>query len=118
MGLMDYVQQVRPHQCTFVPDESGAFTSDHGWNLPAQIDELRPMIEQARSLGVRVCLFMDPLPDAMRHAAAAGADRVELYTSPTPRPSERRRRRRCWRATRPLRKPHCAPVWASMPVTI
>jgi pyridoxine 5-phosphate synthase len=73
---------VRPHQCTFVPDESGAFTSDHGWNLPAQIDELRPMIEQARSLGVRVCLFMDPLPDAMRHAAAAGADRVELYTEP------------------------------------
>ena len=81
-GLMDYVQQVRPHQCTFVPDESGAFTSDHGWDLPAQIDELRPMIEQARSLGVRVCLFMDPLPEAMRHAAAAGADRVELYTEP------------------------------------
>jgi pyridoxine 5-phosphate synthase len=40
------------------------------------------MIEQAKSLGVRVCLFMDPLPDAMRHAAVAGADRVELYTEP------------------------------------
>ncbi len=33
-GLLEYVQQVRPQQCTFVPDESGAFTSDHGWNLP------------------------------------------------------------------------------------
>ncbi len=81
-GLMDYVQQVRPQQCTFVPDESGAFTSDHGWDLPAQAESLRPMIEQAKSLGVRVSLFMDPSPEAMRHAAAAGADRVELYTEP------------------------------------
>lgn len=81
-GLMDYVQQVRPQQCTFVPDETGAFTSDHGWNLPEQNDVLRPMIEQAKSLGVRVSLFMDPLPDAMPHAAAIGADRVELYTEP------------------------------------
>jgi pyridoxine 5-phosphate synthase len=81
-GLLDYVQQVRPQQCTFVPDESGAFTSDHGWDLPAQIAELRPLIERVKSLGVRVSLFMDPLPEAMQHAAAAGADRVELYTEP------------------------------------
>jgi len=81
-GLLDYVQQVRPQQCTFVPDECGAFTSDHGWNLPAQIAELRPLIERVKSLGVRVSLFMDPLPEAMQHAAAAGADRVELYTEP------------------------------------
>jgi pyridoxine 5-phosphate synthase len=81
-GLLDYVKQVRPQQCTFVPDESGAFTSDHGWNLPAQVDELRPMIEKAKAFGVRVSLFIDPLSEAMQHAAAAGADRVELYTEP------------------------------------
>lgn len=81
-GLMDYVQQARPQQCTFVPDETGAFTSDHGWSLPAQVEALRPMIEQAKSLGVRVSLFMDPQPEAMQHVAACGADRVELYTEP------------------------------------
>ena len=81
-GLMDYVVQVRPHQCTFVPDETGAFTSDHGWNLPADAPRLAPMIEQARGLGVRVSLFMDPVPEAMRFARELGADRVELYTEP------------------------------------
>ena len=81
-GLMDYVQQVRPQQCTFVPDETGAFTSDHGWKLPDQADALRPLIEHAKSLGVRVSLFMDPLPQAMALAASIGADRVELYTEP------------------------------------
>ncbi|HQR57692.1 MAG TPA: pyridoxine 5'-phosphate synthase, partial [Burkholderiaceae bacterium] len=27
-------------------------------------------------------LFMDPVPDAMEHAAALGANRIELYTEP------------------------------------
>jgi len=81
-GLMDYVEQVRPQQCTFVPDETGAFTSDHGWSLPADAQRLAPMIEHARTLGVRVSLFMDPAPEAMRLARELGADRVELYTEP------------------------------------
>jgi pyridoxine 5-phosphate synthase len=81
-GLLDYVEQVRPQQCTFVPDETGAFTSDHGWSLPGDAERLAPMIKQARGLGVRVSLFMDPVPEAMRLAAELGADRVELYTEP------------------------------------
>ena len=80
--LMDYVRQVRPQQCTFVPDETGAFTSDHGWELARDGDRLRPMIEQAHALGVRVSLFMDAEPQAMRLAREVGADRVELYTEP------------------------------------
>lgn len=81
-GLLDFVGEVVPQQCTLVPDESGAFTSDHGWRLPDDCERLRPVVERARALGVRVSLFMDPDPDAMRHAAAIGADRIELYTEP------------------------------------
>jgi len=80
--LMDYVREVRPHQCTFVPDESGAFTSDHGWDLARDGARLKPIIAEAKALGVRVSLFMDPDPAAIRAAAAVGADRVELYTEP------------------------------------
>jgi pyridoxine 5-phosphate synthase len=80
--LMDYVRQVRPQQCTFVPDETGAFTSDHGWDLARDGDRLRPMIEEAHALGVRVSLFIDPEPEAMTLAREVGADRVELYTEP------------------------------------
>jgi pyridoxine 5-phosphate synthase len=79
-NLMDVIRQVRPHQATFVPDSVGQFTSDHGWNLPADADVLRPLIAECHALGVRVSLFMDPDPAAMAHARAVGADRVELYT--------------------------------------
>ena len=79
-NLMDLVRQLRPHQCTLVPDSQEQFTSDHGWNLPHDGLALRPVIEELHRLGVRVSLFMDPLPQAMGHARAVGADRVELYT--------------------------------------
>jgi pyridoxine 5-phosphate synthase len=65
-----------------VPDAQSQFTSDHGYDLPADSATLRPLVDELRALGVRVSLFMDPLPEAMRHAAELGVDRVELYTEP------------------------------------
>lgn len=79
-NLMDFVRAVRPHQATFVPDSVGQFTSDHGWSFPADLERLRPLVAEAKSLGVRVSLFMDPEPAAMRAARETGADRIELYT--------------------------------------
>lgn len=79
-NLMDLVRQLRPHQCTLVPDSQDQFTSDHGWSLPQDTERLKPVIAELRELGVRVSLFMDPLPQAMAAARALGADRVELYT--------------------------------------
>ena len=79
-NLMDFVRDVRPHQATFVPDSEGQFTSDHGWSFPDDAARLKPLIAEAHALGVRVSLFMDPLPGAMAGAKAVGADRVELYT--------------------------------------
>jgi pyridoxine 5-phosphate synthase len=71
-----------PQQCTFVPDGEGQFTSDHGWDLAADGATIAPLIAELHGLGVRVSLFMDPLPDAMALARAVGAARVELYTEP------------------------------------
>lgn len=81
-NLMAFVREVRPQQCTFVPDSEGQFTSDHGWDLAVDGDRLRPLIDECHTLGVRVSLFMDPVPGAMLLARAVGADRVELYTEP------------------------------------
>jgi pyridoxine 5-phosphate synthase len=79
-NLMGFVRSLRPHQCTFVPDSEDQLTSDHGWSFPADAERLKPLIAEAKALGVRVSLFMDPLPEAMAAAKAVGADRVELYT--------------------------------------
>jgi len=65
-----------------VPDSEGQFTSDHGWSFPADAARLKPLIDEAHTLGLRVSLFMDADPAAMAAAKAVGADRIELYTEP------------------------------------
>jgi len=81
-NLMDFVRELRPHQVTFVPDAQGQFTSDHGWDLQKDGERVRPLIAEAKALGVRVSLFMDAEAHAIPLARAVGADRVELYTEP------------------------------------
>ena len=77
-NLMAFVRELRPHQVTFVPDSEDQFTSDHGWQFPADLERLQPLVAEARACGVRVSLFMDPLPEAMVYLAELGAERVEL----------------------------------------
>ena len=81
-NLMDFIRRVRPHQATFVPDSEDQFTSDHGWSFPQDAARLAPLIAECHDLGVRVSLFMDPVPEQMAQARAVGADRIELYTEP------------------------------------
>lgn len=76
-NLMDFIRQTRPHQATFVPDSEDQFTSDHGWSFPQDAERLQPLIAECKALGVRVSLFMDPIPEQMAAAKAVGADRVE-----------------------------------------
>lgn len=88
-GLIEIAAAARPQQCTLVPDEESAATSDHGWDLARDGARLQPLIVQLKKLGIRVSLFMDPLPAQMAAARALGADRVELYTEPYARAFDR-----------------------------
>lgn len=79
--LMTILQQVRPAQCTLVPDAPDAFTSEEGWHLDAAQRALAvPAIAAIKALGCRVVLFIDPDPAAPARAKDAGADGVEIYT--------------------------------------
>jgi pyridoxine 5-phosphate synthase len=81
-GFMEIVREVRPTQCTLVPDSPDAFTSDHGWNLAADGKRLEPIIKELQDLGIRVSLFMDADLTAIERAGETGTDRIELYTEP------------------------------------
>lgn len=81
-GLMEFAERIRPTQCTLVPDDPGAFTSNQGWNLADNEERLRPIIARFHDLGCRVSLFMDATSAEFPLAAEIGADRIELYTEP------------------------------------
>jgi pyridoxine 5-phosphate synthase len=79
---MHFAKDVRPTQCTLVPDDPAAKTSDHGWDLTKDAARLRPIVKTLKEYGCRVSLFMDAKPEPMELAAKLGVDRVELYTEP------------------------------------
>lgn len=80
--FMDIVREVKPTQCTLVPDAPDTFTSDHGWDLAANGQRLIPIIDELKKLGIRVSLFMDTDSTQFQRAKDLGGDRIELYTEP------------------------------------
>mgnify|MGYP003629638254 FL=1 len=79
-GFMALVREIRPAQATLVPDGDNQLTSDHGFDLQRDGEQIAPLVAELKALGIRTSLFMDPDPAQIRLAAQVGADRIELYT--------------------------------------
>lgn len=80
--FIDLVLEVVPDQVTLVPDPPEVLTSSAGWDTVKHQDFLRPLIARFKEKGIRVSVFVEADPTMVKHAALAGADRVELYTEP------------------------------------
>ena len=81
-GFMQLILDVKPDQCTFVPDDKHQLTSDHGWDLINKSSTLEEYINTVTSMDIRLSLFMDPVVRQIKEAKRIGATRIELYTGP------------------------------------
>lgn len=79
---MSLIREVRPAQATLVPDGPDAITSNAGWDTLRHDSFLLEIVREIQSIGVRVSIFVDPLPRMVEGAVKTGADRIELYTEP------------------------------------
>ncbi len=80
--FLKLVEEARPEQVLFVPDDPEQQTSDHGWQFDRDTSTLAAAITAAKNWAVTVSLFCDPDPAAPEHAARLGAERIEIYTGP------------------------------------
>jgi pyridoxine 5-phosphate synthase len=79
---MKLIRETRPAQATLVPDAPDAITSNAGWDTVKHSVLLKQIVSEIKALGVRVSLFVDPVPQMIEGAAKTLADRIELYTEP------------------------------------
>jgi pyridoxine 5-phosphate synthase len=79
----DIVSDVRPEQCTLVPDSPSAFTSEKGWDLNSgEMNIVKSSIDLLKKLGSRIILFVDPDPAiwVLEKVKEIAADGIEIYT--------------------------------------
>ena len=78
--FVELVKEIKPAQVTLVPDAENVLTSNAGWDTVKHQTFLREMVAEFKSCGIRVSIFIDPVPQMIEMAAQTGTDRVELYT--------------------------------------
>jgi len=80
--FINLIQEIKPEQCTLVPDPPEVLTSNAGWDLNTQGDILRDVLPKLTP-HTRVSVFVEP--DTMTSEAALklksmGVVRAEIYT--------------------------------------
>lgn len=79
-GIVKIARQLRPDQCTLVPERREELTTEGGLNVKKLTRRIKPVVVALRRSGIAVSAFIEPLPDQIRAASACGFDAVELWT--------------------------------------
>ncbi len=80
--FMEMIKNIKPAQATLVPDPPNVITSNTGWDVIKNMQQLKEIITTIQSYGVRVSLFLNPELPQVEAAALSGTDRIEFYTGP------------------------------------
>jgi pyridoxine 5-phosphate synthase len=81
--FMNLVKEIKPEQCTLVPDAPNVLTSNAGWDIEQHVNFLQEAVDSLHQSGIRTSLFIEPLtitPQAVQLLGQTKTDRVELYT--------------------------------------
>tara|TARA_B100001769_G_scaffold262681_1_gene245316 strand:+ start:1136 stop:1870 length:735 start_codon:yes stop_codon:yes gene_type:complete len=82
-GFINLIKEVKPDQCTLVPDSPEQLTSDHGWQIEGKDHNIvRNIVEELQGEDTRISFFVDPDLDQINTIKELGANRIELYTGP------------------------------------
>src|SRR5262245_23013878 len=72
--------EVRPDQCTLVPEKREEITTEGGLDVIGQRDRVKRCVDQLLAAGIEVSLFIDPDAAQIEASRALGALAVELHT--------------------------------------
>lgn len=73
--------QVKPDQCTLVPERREELTTEGGLDVVAQATAVRRSMDRLREAGIEVSLFVDPEVRQIEASARLGAQAIELQTA-------------------------------------
>ncbi len=79
-GVVELAKIMKPDQACLVPEHRAEVTTEGGLRISAEDGVLRSVIDDLKTRGVLVSLFIEPDPAVVRLSKQLGADAVELHT--------------------------------------
>lgn len=95
--------RLKPEMVTLVPEKRQEITTEGGLDVVKYRKRLGPMIEQLRSAGIKVSLFIDPVKKQVEESAVLLADFIELHTGKYARTRSRKELEKLSRLTEQAR---------------
>ena len=74
------IREVKPHQCTLVPDSEDQLTSDHGFDIIKHKDMLSTLSHELQAFGTRCAVFIDPDIEQIKAVIDSDVQTIEMYT--------------------------------------
>ena len=71
----------KPHRVTLVEERPGEVSTEGGLDVVTHREAVAGFCEQMQAAGIRVSLFIDPVPEQVQASAMPGVDMVELNTA-------------------------------------
>jgi len=78
--MLQIALDVKPDQCTLVPERPEETTTEGGLDVVGQEELISKAVERLQRGEIMVSLFIEPEEDQVKAAKKVGADRVELFT--------------------------------------
>jgi len=79
-AMLDIALRIRPHASCLVPEKRTERTTEGGLDVVGQFRSLKPFVAELGRAGIRVSMFIEPSPEALKASADLGAPVVELHT--------------------------------------
>jgi pyridoxine 5-phosphate synthase len=79
-AMLDIALELRPHACCLVPEKRTERTTEGGLDVVNGFKDLKPFVAELAREGIRVSMFIEPSPEALKASAELGAPVVELHT--------------------------------------
>jgi len=78
--MVRIARRVQPDLATLVPEKRQEVTTEGGLNAAARKTALGRTVRSLQKAGIRVALFIDPLPRQVEASAEIGAEAIEINT--------------------------------------
>jgi pyridoxine 5-phosphate synthase len=78
--FLKIIREVKPHQCTLVPDSEDQLTSDHGFDIITHHAFLSTLSKELQAFGTRCAVFIDPDIEQIKAVIESDVQTIEMYT--------------------------------------